>query len=132
MHDPIKVVPAEVLMDLAHGEGVDFAVEAAGATEKTIPEMEKTMAIGGKIAVVGRAAQRVPMYLERFQTRKAKLFGAQGYSGYGIFPVRHPHDGGWPCGQREDHSHRPLPLAKGLEALKKATKREDGKIVIMP
>lgn len=131
VYDPIKVVPSEVLMDLTHGEGADFAVEAAGAPEKTIPEMEKTMAIGGKIAVVGRAAQRVPMYLERFQTRKAKLFGAQGHSGYGIFPSVIRMMGAGLVDNAKIITAR-FPLTKGLDALKQATKRQDGKIVIMP
>ena len=54
--DPTEVSPAEVLMDLTHGAGIDLSVEAAGAPDKTIPEMEKTIAINGKVAQVGRAA----------------------------------------------------------------------------
>jgi threonine dehydrogenase-like Zn-dependent dehydrogenase len=129
--DPTKEKPAEAVMEITHGEGADLSVEAAGAPEKTIPEMEKTLAIGGKIAVVGRAAQRVPMYLERFQTRKAKLFGAQGHSGYGIFPsvIRMMGAG------LIDNSRiitATFPLTQGVEAIKRATERRDGKIMILP
>ncbi|MFN7139201.1 MAG: scyllo-inosose 3-dehydrogenase [Limisphaerales bacterium] len=129
--DPIQDKPAETVLALTHGEGVDLSVEAAGAPEKTIPEMEKTLAVGGKIAVVGRAAQRVPMYLERFQTRKAKLFGAQGHSGYGIFPsvIRMMGAG------LVDNSKiitAVFSLNEGVKALKRATERRDGKIMVLP
>ncbi|MCR4391507.1 MAG: alcohol dehydrogenase catalytic domain-containing protein [Candidatus Acetothermia bacterium] len=131
VYNPTRVAPSEVVMELTHGEGADFAVEAAGAPEETIPEMEKTLAIGGKIAVVGRAAQRVPMYLERFQTRKAKLFGAQGHSGYGIFPSVIRLMGAGLVDNSKIITSR-FPLTKALDALKQATKRQDGKIVIKP
>ncbi len=131
VYDPTATVPSEVVMDLTHGEGADLSLESAGAPEKTIPEMEKTMAIGGKLAVVGRAAQRVPMYLERFQTRKAKLYGAQGHSGYGIFPSVIRLMGAGYVDNAKIITAR-FPLAEGLAALKQATKRADGKIVITP
>jgi len=131
VYDPTATVPSEVVMELTHGEGADFSLESAGAPEKTIPEMEKTMAIGGKLAVVGRAAQRVPMYLERFQTRKAKLYGAQGHSGYGIFPSVIRLMGAGYVDNAKIITAR-FPLTDGLIALEQATKRQDGKIVIMP
>ncbi len=129
--DPSRTGAAEALLELTHGEGVDLAVEAAGAPERTIPAMEKAMAIGGKIAVVGRAAQRVPMYLERFQTRKAKLFGAQGHSGYGIFPSVIRMMGAGLVDNSKIVTAR-FALGQALEAIKQATKRVDGKIVVMP
>lgn len=39
--DPTREKPAETVLSITHGEGVDLSVEAAGAPEKTIPEMEK-------------------------------------------------------------------------------------------
>ncbi|MDI7277694.1 MAG: zinc-binding dehydrogenase, partial [Anaerolineae bacterium] len=84
--DPRQVVPHEVILDLTRGLGADLLVEAAGAPEATIPEMELAMAINGKIAQVGRAASSVPIYLERFQVRHAQFYGSQGHSGNGIFP----------------------------------------------
>jgi threonine dehydrogenase-like Zn-dependent dehydrogenase len=73
-------------MELTKGEGIDFAIEAAGAPLKTIPEMEKSIAISGKIVQIGRAAERVPMYLETLQVRRGQVFGSQGHSGDAIFP----------------------------------------------
>lgn len=129
--DPREVTPSAAIMDLTQGAGADLSVEAAGAPEKTIPEMEKTLAINGKIAVVGRAALRVPMYLEQFQIRRGQLFGAQGHSGHGIFPSVIRMMGAGLIDNSKIITSR-FSLDRALEALEKATKREDGKIVIRP
>jgi len=131
VYDPREVAPREVVMELTGGEGADLSVEAAGAPEKTIPEMEKTLAINGKISVIGRAAQRVPMFLESFQIRRSQLYGSQGHSGHGIFPsvIRLMGAGGI------DNSKiitARFPLDRAAEALKQACRREDGKIMIKP
>jgi threonine dehydrogenase-like Zn-dependent dehydrogenase len=84
--DPREVSPGEVIMELTGGQGADFHVEAAGAPQVTVPEMEKSMAINGKIVQIGRAAQRVPMYLETFQVRRSQFYGSQGHSGHATFP----------------------------------------------
>jgi len=86
VYDPKAVTPSEVIMDLTEGEGADMMVEAAGAPQLTIPEMEKCLAVNSKIVQIGRAAQRVSAYLENLQVRRAKIYGAQGHSGHGTFP----------------------------------------------
>ena len=128
-YDPRQVNPSEVLMQSSEGQGFDFFVEAAGAPQQTIPQAEEALAIGARLVQIGRAAVRVPMYLERLQVRKAKLFGAQGHSGYGNFPnvIRLVASG------RLDLSPiitARFPLERGVEAIQQATKREDGKILI--
>jgi len=121
--------PREVVMELTHGQGADMQVEAAGAMSKTVPEMEESLAIGGKIVIIGRAAERAPIYLEHFQTHAAQIFGAQGHSGYGNFPnvIR------LMAARRIDLTPiitSRFSLAQGVEALQKAIRREDGKIMI--
>jgi threonine dehydrogenase-like Zn-dependent dehydrogenase len=130
-YDPRQVTPSEVMMELSEGEGFDFHVEAAGAPERTVPEMEKALAINSKVVQIGRAAQRVPMYLESFQVRRAQAFGAQGHSGHENFPnvIRLVASG------RLDLS--PIVTARyGLdqtvEAIRKSTERADGKIMVYP
>ena len=129
--NPLEISPSEVIMELTKGQGTDLSVEAAGAPDKTIPEMEKTMAINSKVAQVGRAAIKVPMYLENFQVRRGSLFGAQGHSGHGIFPsvIRMMGSGAI------DNSKiitSEFPLAKAVDAIALSTKRADGKIIIHP
>jgi len=130
-YDPREVSASEVLMDLSKGVGFDFHVEAAGVPELLIPEMEKAMAINGKLVQIGRAAKRVPMYLETFQVRRAQAFGAQGHSGHETFPnvIRMVAAG------RLDLS--PIITARyGLEetvqAIAKSVERADGKILVKP
>jgi len=131
VYDPREVKASEILMDLSKGEGFNFHVEAAGAPDLTIPEMEKALAINGKIVQIGRAARQVPMYLEAFQVRRAQAFGAQGHSGHETFPnvIRLVAAG------RLDLS--PIITARyGLNetvnAIAKSTERSDGKILVKP
>ena len=131
VYDPREVNPSQVLMELSKGAGFDFHVEAAGAPHLTVPEMEKAMAINGKMVQIGRAARRVPMYLETFQVRRAQAFGAQGHSGHETFPnvIRLVAAG------RLDLS--PIITARydldeAVDAIARATKREDGKIIVRP
>ena len=79
------VQPYEKLMDATGGEGADFLVEAAGAPPLTLPQMNKALAIGAKIAWIGRANAEAPIFIEYFQTHASQLYGAQGHSGYGTF-----------------------------------------------
>jgi threonine dehydrogenase-like Zn-dependent dehydrogenase len=121
--------PREAIMELTEGEGAAMHVEAAGAPSRTIPEMEASLAVGGKIVMIGRAAERTPIYLEHFQTHAAQIYGAQGHSGYGNFPnvIRLMAAG------RIDLTPiitSRFPLDRAVEALHKATRREDGKIMI--
>lgn len=91
VYDPVALTnkgtkPRDIVMELTKGEGADVQVEAAGAMNKTIPEMETSLAINGKIIIIGRAAERVPMYLETLQVRRSQIYGSQGHSGHAIFP----------------------------------------------
>ncbi len=130
-YNPTKVVPSELVMEHTGGEGADLSVEAAGAPEKTIPEMEKTLAINGKLSVVGRASQRVPMFLEQFQVRRSQLYGAQGHSGHGIFPsVIRMMGAGLVDNARMITAQ--YPLSEAVDAIKQSTLRQDGKIIVTP
>jgi threonine dehydrogenase-like Zn-dependent dehydrogenase len=129
--DPRSVKPHEVLMEASKGEGFDFFVEAAGVPELTVSEMEKALAIIAKIVQIGRAAQRVPMYLESFQVRRSQFYGAQGHSGDANFPsvIRLVSSG------RLDLS--PIITARYnldqvVTAIAQSGERRDGKILVHP
>ena len=130
-YDPREVVPHEVLLEHSKGEGFNFHIEAAGAPQLIIPEMEKALAINAKIVQIGRAAQRVPMYLESFQVRRAQAFGSQGHSGHETFPnvIRLVAAG------RLDLSEiitARYPLDKTVDAIAQSVTRTDGKIIVKP
>ncbi len=134
VHDPVELQragasPHEVVLRASGGAGADLQVEAAGAPGVTVPEMEQALAIGGKIVIIGRAAERAPLYLEHFQTHAAQVYGAQGHSGYGTFQnvIRLMAAG------RVDL--RPIitsrfPLGSAREAVEKASQRQDGKVMV--
>lgn len=136
VYDPVELKrqgarPRDAIMEATMGEGADLHFESAGMPPLTIPEMEETLAVGGKIVMIGRASEKVPMYLEHLQTHAAQVYGAQGHSGYGNFPsvIR------LMAARRIDMTQiitDRFPLERGVEAVQKATKREDGKIVILP
>ncbi|HEX9245035.1 MAG TPA: scyllo-inosose 3-dehydrogenase [bacterium] len=134
VHDPAALTkqggsPHEVVLHASGGAGADMAVEAAGAPARTVPEMEQSLAIGGKVVIIGRAAERAPLYLEHLQTRAAQMYGAQGHSGYGTFQnvIR------LMASRRIDL--RPIitsrfPLSEAVAAIERATKRQDGKVLV--
>lgn len=131
VYDPREVKPSEVLMELSKGEGFNFHVEAAGAPEMIITEMEKALAINGKIVQIGRAAQRVPMYLESFQVCRAQIFGSQGHSGHGNFPnvIRMVAAGRLDLSQIITARYN---LGETVDAIARSVERTDGKILVKP
>jgi len=121
----------EKVLELTNGSGADMHVEAAGAPDKTLPDMEKSLAIGGKIAVIGRADVRAAIYLESFQVRASQIFGSQGHSGSGIFPsvIRLFASG------KMDMTKiitRRYALSEFMDAIGQASKRVDSKITVKP
>ncbi len=129
VYDPRTVKPSEVVMELTGCEGADLQVEAAGAPSKTIPEMEACMAVNARIVQIGRAAERVPMYLEHFQTHHAQVFGAQGHSGNGTFPnvIRLMASGLIDMTQIITARYD---LISVVDAIRQSTSRQDGKIMV--
>jgi threonine dehydrogenase-like Zn-dependent dehydrogenase len=129
VYDPRAQSPSEVIMELTNGEGADVHIEAAGAPEKTVPEMEKALAINSRILIVGRAARRVPMYLEALQVRRSQVFGSQGHSGDAIFPsvIRLMASG---LIDLTPVITARYPLLEAVDGIERLTKREDGKIMV--
>lgn len=129
--DPREVSPHQVIMEHTKGEGADFFVEAAGAPSKTIPEMEKSIAINGKIVQIGRAADRVPLYLETLQVRRGQIFGSQGHSGDAIFPsvIRMMAAGRIDMTQMITARYG---LEKTVDAIAASGERTHGKITVKP
>jgi len=124
--DPQEVKPHEAVMELTKGEGADLHIEAAGAPQATLPEMERSLAINAKVVQIGRAAQRVPLYLETFQVRRAQLFGSQGHSGLPSV-IRLMASG--LIDTRKMITAR-YSLDDAVEAIARSTARRDGKVMV--
>jgi len=121
--------PSEKIMEITGGFGADVQVEAAGSPTKTLPEMEKALAINGKIVWIGRAEKAASITMERFQTRRGQVFGSQGHSGHEIFQnvIR------LMASRKIDMTKiitKRFKLEEAIDALKEASKRIDAKITI--
>ncbi|OQX17848.1 MAG: hypothetical protein BWK76_09330 [Desulfobulbaceae bacterium A2] len=81
-----NVRPRDIVLELTGGSGAEFQVEAAGAANATIPEMESSLGAQGKIVYLGRAATYTPIMLNKLVTGANMIVGSRGHSGYAIYP----------------------------------------------
>ncbi len=123
------VTPGEIIMDITKGAGAEIQIEAAGAASQTIPEMERTMAVNGKIVYLGRAAQSTPIYLDILVSGAKSIVGARGHAGYGIYNniIRLLLTGRLKV---LDMVTSHFDFNRAMEGIKKSTERIDGKIML--
>lgn len=121
--------PSIKILELTDGRGAEILIEAAGAAPLTIPEMEKCMSVSGKIIYLGRVATTTPVYLDNLVSTASSIVGARGHAGYGIFPFIIKL---LACGKLDLRNMitARYPFSKVMEAIKRATDRTDGKIII--
>ncbi len=120
---------SEKVMALTKGLGADIQVEAAGAAHITIPEMEKSMSVNGKIIYLGRAATKTPMYLDALVSGANKIIGSRGHAGYGIYPNIIKLLSTSRLDLEKIITAR-YPFTRILEAVKSSTERKHGKIMV--
>jgi len=125
------VRPYEKVLEVTDGMGADLHVEAAGAPGKTLPEMERSLAVGGKIAWIGRADREAPLFAEYLQVRWSQIYGSQGHSGNEVFPrvIRLMASG--QIDMRKIITAR-FKLDEIHKAFERSHKRTDAKITIKP
>ena len=131
VHNPKEVVPSKVVLEVTKGGGADFNIEAAGVPNQTIPEMERSLAVNGKILQIGRAPNRVPLDLEVLMVSRVRLYGTLGHSGHKIFPSVIKMMGAGLLDNSKMITNR-FPLEKAIEAIRKSSKKKDGKIIVKP
>ncbi len=124
-----RLCASDKVMELTRGWGADVQVEAAGAAPQTIPEMEKSMSVNGKIIYLGRAATSTPMFLDILVSGANKIIGSRGHAGYGIFPyiIRLIASGRLGLYRMITASYS---FDKVIDAINISSKRTDGKIVV--
>jgi threonine dehydrogenase-like Zn-dependent dehydrogenase len=127
--DPREVPAADMIRAETRGWGADMIVEAAGAGVSTVPEIERAFAPGGAMVYLGRTGMRVPMMLDILVTQAARVAGARGHVGRGIFPriIRLMESG------RLDLAPfitTRQPFERTIDALELSTKRTDAKILV--
>lgn len=124
-----NLLPSQMVLELTKGIGVDVNVEAAGAASYTLPEMERSMAINGKIIYLGRAETSASIGLNTFVSGANSIIGARGHAGYGIYSnlIR------LMASKRlllKDIITSHFDFKDVLAAIEKSTERKDGKIMV--
>ena len=87
VYDPAELAKqgltaSQVIAELTRGQGIGMGVEAAGANRFTVPEIERALAVGGKMVQIGLVAGATPCQLQTYQTKRAAIFGGIGSSGH--------------------------------------------------
>lgn len=121
--------PGRVIRELTAGHGADLQIEAAGAAHETWPEIELALAGNGKVVYLGRASNAAPVRFDPLVSNANAVFGSRGHAGHGVYAnvIRLLASGRMPA-------HRMItarfPLARALDAIRQATARTDGKIMV--
>ncbi|WP_403022705.1 scyllo-inosose 3-dehydrogenase [Salinibacterium sp. GXW1014] len=119
----------EVVLDRTKGRGADMSIEAAGNARTVLPEIERSLAVGGKVVLLGSQSGTAPMQTMAYMVKGASVFGSIGNIG-GTDPVIALHASG-----RIDL--RPMvtdrfPLTEAVAAVRRATEKSAAKVLILP
>lgn len=133
--DPAELASAgtsvgQEIMDITQGNGVALAVEASGAYEKVMPEIEDCIDYGGKVSVVGIDAAAAPVTFSKYIVRAGSLYASLGHCGADFGYVIGLHEAG-----RIDMTAMVtgrFALNDGMSAIKKTQERIDAKVLIKP
>lgn len=126
-HDGIGA--GEVVLERTQGLGADMAVEAAGSARTVLPEIERSLAVGAKVVLLGSQSGIAPMATMAYMVKGASIYGSIGNIG-GTDPVIALHASG-----RIDL--RPMvtdryPLADAVAAVRRATESSAAKVLVLP
>ncbi|MBF0459066.1 MAG: alcohol dehydrogenase catalytic domain-containing protein [Nitrospirae bacterium] len=123
------ILPREKILELTDGYGAEMQIEAAGAARRTVPEMENSLAVNGKLIYLGRSAASAEVMLDILVSGANSIIGARGHSGYGIYNniIRLLSTGRL---QIKNMITSYYDFNETLTALKKSVERQDGKCMI--
>ena len=90
-HNPLTLAKngqsiAEYVLAQTKGWGADLVVEAAGAAQKLMPDIEGILAPGARMIYLGRTGERAPVMLDVLVSGASSITGARGHAGGGCFP----------------------------------------------
>ncbi len=74
-----------LVLEATEGVGVHLVVECTAHCDKNLPEIERMLAIGGKVAQIGHHAGASEVTTELIQMKGASFNGSNGSSGHGIW-----------------------------------------------
>ncbi len=119
----------EVVLERTNGHGADMSIEAAGNARAVLPEIERSLAVGSKVVLLGSQSGTAPMQTMAYMVKGASVYGSIGNIG-GTDPVIALHASG-----RIDL--RPIvtdrfPLAQAVDAVRRATEKSAAKVLVLP
>lgn len=129
VYDPTETDPVEAIDATTDGWGVDVHVETAGAVNATYPVIDETLAETANVVHVSNAGEPAEISLRHYQANAAQLYGTEGHTGDRVFQnVIRLMTGG-------HLDNVPLvtstyDLENADDAIRQATKRVDGKVMI--
>jgi threonine dehydrogenase-like Zn-dependent dehydrogenase len=88
--NPLKEDFVELVKEYTDNEGATIYLEATGLPDIVTEDIQNAIweckAVNSTVVIVARAEQKMPIYGEYFQVRRARIVGSQGHSGHGNFP----------------------------------------------
>ena len=79
--------PGEAILEVTKGTGAGLLVEATEHIYATLPEIEKAMAVGGKVIQLGISPKKAEISPFNYQKNGCSYYGSVGSSGHGIYPL---------------------------------------------
>ncbi len=131
VHDaPEEGAAAQLIREATQGWGADMVVEAAGAAMVTMPEIEQALAPASTVVYLGRTGERAPVMLDVLVSGAARIVGARGHAGGGVFPhvIRLLEHGRMDVSPMLDAR---MDLGDAAAAVQRSRTREDAKIMLV-
>jgi threonine dehydrogenase-like Zn-dependent dehydrogenase len=107
-----------------------MCVEAAGAANATLPQIEHLLAPAGRMVYLGRTGERVPVMLDTLVSGARAIVGSRGHAGGGCFPqiLRLLERGRLELMPMITHR---MPLLQAADGVKRSLDRRDAKILLV-
>ena len=77
---------SDVVLSHTKGWGAELVIEAAGAAQHLMPDIEAILSPGAQMIYLGRTGERAPVMLDVLVSGASSITGARGHAGGGCFP----------------------------------------------
>jgi len=129
--DPSQVDIDESILALTSGRGADWVVECAGVADKTIQQMNASLAVNASIIDIGMGSKSPVLPTVSYKVKGVQLAGSLGHVGCGTFQNVIRLMAAGRVDMRKMLSDT-LPLEDAMKAFKRLERREDAKIILRP
>jgi threonine dehydrogenase-like Zn-dependent dehydrogenase len=121
----------EAILELTFGRGVDYVVECSGVPDKTIQQLNRSLAVNASIIDIGMGGRRPELPTVTYKQQGVQLAGSLGHSGSGTFQNVIRLMAAGRIDMLKMVSDR-VALDDAPSAFKRLESREDAKIILHP